>query len=194
MFGTLITLGLGAYLFGSAVADSSKTMENKNEACRGGEPYYVDSKFKKRSTQTNEILTENFESSNHNGHHVLIGVNSKRVYHDYTTEAHKKANDKLREEGKRFYWKEYNGVHGPGENASSRKPSYWAYDPEKGSAYQLEFNMYRMINHSDKRYIKRYIKPNNMLYPYMEQNKNLPCEYMTDEEAEPWSYGCRPSF
>lgn len=70
------------------------TCENRDQAKRSGSVYYIDGSGKWRSTETNEVLYQQYLGGN-----KLIGVNTGKVYKDYTAD---KIDDFIREQNIKF--------------------------------------------------------------------------------------------
>ena len=182
MLGGLISLLLGGYAAGSAACGHINSNSKREKARREGEQYYYDSNHKMRSVRTNEIVTLIFYDPHYHGHQTLIASASDRLIHDYTLEALEKENQKLKEEGKKFIWKEYENIHEKGKNACTFKSCFFPYDPEKKLAFRIDLiPHYDLKKYPGKRYKKTYLKEES--WGLTSTGK---VEYLSVEEEQPW--------
>lgn len=192
MLGTLLSLGLGAYAAGSALSGIGQATENKRNAIKEGKPYYYDQNNKQRSVKTDEIVITNYVDSTHGGHTVLVGCTTHTVYHDYTLEKLDEANKKLKEEGKKYIYKEYPNVHFTGRKYSSWQPTFWPYDPVVKLPYSIEsFRPYEYKEHLDKPIKKVYYVEPDPSKHCLDMYKVDHIEYLSLEEAKPWMHGTK---
>ena len=193
MFGLLITLGLGACAAGSSLNTKVTSDINKKDAVKKQEPYYYDGNHKMRSTATGEICVIQ-SSVHHNGHTVLIGCRSNRVYYDYTLEKLENENAEMKAMGKKFIYKEFKNIHPLGKGGNSYSSTFWPWDPEKKMRYRLEnnFNTYRNMDW-EKYYKKVYLKNPGFREVDHVFDEIADVEIISYEEGKKWMYGtCKP--
>lgn len=194
MLGTLLSLGLGAYAAGSALSDIGRTTEKRNEAVNNKEPFYFDSKGKRRSTKTNEIVTTHAYDPDHDGHTVVVGCTSHKVYEDTTLKRFEEANKQLKEEGKKFYYKEYKNIHIQSNRGGYWQPAFYPFDPEKNLPYNLELlNWYESTQkYPGKMFRKVYLKDHTDGRVHVDMAGTTGrAEYLSLEEAKPWMHGTK---
>lgn len=201
MLGTLITLGLGMFGLGSAIVDSANEESSKRDAESSGLPYYWDRKNRQRSIKTGEICTYSASDSRHHGHTVLRGVNTGRVYYDYTLEKAKQLNEEAKRKGQKFYWKEYPNVH-PHHcvNAPYGASAWYAFDPEVGLPYTRKISFGSGWDCVNGRMVPRN-KPSLKITYYKEPRpgeKRDSLEYdhsrtVYGDEIKLYNYGCFPT-
>ena len=123
MIGTLLAIGGLAYA-------SYKVVEwcNKDEVKPSD--YYYDGNIK-RATATNERSIITYK----NGHHVLLGVKSGKIYRDYTAEKAEAANRELAAAGKKLRYVEHP------ESLDQGRVCYYLTDTETGQV--TSYNIYR---------------------------------------------------
>ena len=190
MFGILATMFLGSCVAGSSLNDLYTTKEKKDESIKNGEAYYFDASGRMRSVVTNEICMMDYVGVRNNGHTVLTGCKTGRVYYDYTLEKMQKANEKAKAEGKKFVYKEYKNIHPRGKGGNTYGSTFWPYDPEKGMRYKLEFNTPSLtIGHPDRVYIKTYYKEPDPNKEDVFFDDIAEVEYLSREEGKAWWHG-----
>ena len=197
MFGTLITLGLGLFGYGSLIMDSVRVDESKEEAIKEGLPYYWGADNKMHSIETGEICMPVMADPSHNYHHTLEGVRTHRVYYDYTLAKAKELNEEAKKKGQKFYWKEYTSIQ-----QSGGRPTWMAFDPIVGLPYKKEVKYASGWQCVDGGYIKP-TQENRLIKKYYKEPKPgevifFPeydhSETVYGDEIKAWDYGCAPVY
>lgn len=110
------TFGLALFGAGSAVKEGVELNDARDKARAENKYYYYDPNGKKRSLRNREPIFMTVV----NHHLVDMGAKTRAIYHDFTKDKVDEANERLKERGQKWIWKQYNGNR------------YKPWDPESG--------------------------------------------------------------
>lgn len=189
MIGTFLAFGLAAVAIGSRACAGLASESNREKALASGSVDYFDKNGKRHATETGEIVFDTTIEGFYGLHYVLMGANTRRIYKDYTNERRELYNKTLKQQGKRFEWREYpwhwNNISSKRRKAHQH-PCYLPFDLDKQLPYTIVRNQYTRYKSGDaaKPFYKEYYSTESVF------GRKVQCvEYMTEDEVKEWDYG-----
>ena len=164
LFDIFAAIGFIGYSIVSACNEGGRLTDAMDEAREKGSYYYYDPKGKQRSLTNREPI---FLTHDHRNHRVDMGVKTKRIYADFTQQKADKANEKLKEQGKKWRWVDYG------------KNDYRAFDP-------IRCRYFNAVKSADGKSITLfYYFPDDFV------EKIDPITFRGEEEVKAWEVPCR---